>query len=99
MKIPDMCYQQDSFDSDSAGWYVHNSIYVKDIYPVFREPGGGVTENALLKNVEDALDRAMTYTEASISTAKKHRNKLVKAKMNGLKNDLSKIKELKNAKQ
>jgi len=80
MKIPSMCYRQDSFDSDTAGWYVHNSIYVKDIYPIFREPGGGVTNESLLDNVEDALDRAIGYAKQSISTAEKHHTKLVKAK-------------------
>lgn len=86
MRIPDMCYRKSSFDSDSAGWYVHNSIYVKDIYPIFREPGGGVTSGNLLARAEDTLGRAIEYTESNIATAKRHHNKLGMARNKWIKN-------------
>lgn len=80
MKIPEICIIHSDLDSLSAGWYVPNSIYVDDIIPVWREPGGGVTKTELVDTVESALDKGISYTKKRIDHCKQHLAKLKKAR-------------------
>lgn len=79
MKLFDICIKEVSFEDRSAGWYVHNSIYFKDIHPHWRGPGGGVTFDELT-DLPTALDKAISYTKVHIRKAEKHLKKLEAAK-------------------
>ena len=79
MKIPDICMKSASFDREDAGWYVPNSVSVRDIVPEWRLPGGGVVAE-YLTNLSTAFDNAITYTKQRIADAEQHLKLLEKAK-------------------
>ncbi len=64
---------------DTAGWYTPNSAYLGDIVPEYREPGGGTCSDQIV-SAEEALDRAIGYTERHIEDANRHVDKLLKAR-------------------
>lgn len=83
MKIPAMCTKSNSFDRVDAGWYVPNSVILRDIKPDWRLPGGGVIDKYLDQDVNDAFDKAIAYTKQHIIEAESHLRKLEKAKADG----------------
>lgn len=79
MKLPKMCYKTASFDNERAGWYVHNSIWVKDIIPEWRIPGGGVGTQSFSKDLNAAFSEAIIYTNQRIKDAERHLKMLEEA--------------------
>lgn len=79
MKLPKVCTKSVSFDRDDAGWYVPNSVSVRDIKPNWRLSGGGVTKEELT-DLPCALDKAIYYTRQRIAEAEAHLLKLESAK-------------------
>ncbi|MCP4900793.1 MAG: hypothetical protein GY906_27830 [bacterium] len=65
-----------SFDRDDAGWYVHNSVSVRDIYPVWRLPGGGVGKRMLHQDLSVAFRQATAYAQQRANDANAHLAKL-----------------------
>jgi len=66
--------------SDKVGWHVRRSVNVKDIVPEWRLAGGGVCRDELTKDLEEALDTAIEYTEQHIENADRHLKRLLRAK-------------------
>ena len=52
-----------------AGWYVPNSVNVRDIVPEWRISGGGVETNDMTDSLSAAFKQAIAYTEQHIRTA------------------------------
>ncbi len=79
-KVAGIVQKEWSFDDDRAGWYVHNSVYYRDIVPSWRLPGGGVSEDNMTRDLKKAFDIAAAYTRIHIAEAEKHLNKLIAAR-------------------
>lgn len=78
--MPKICKKSTSFDNNQAGWYVPNSVILRDIRPDWRMSGGGVGKDQLLKNLSDALNLSIVYTKNWIAQANEHLKKLETAK-------------------
>lgn len=68
-----------SFDREDAGWYVPNSVIVRDCVPSWRLPGGGVVKDQLT-DLPTAIDKSITHTKSRIADAEAHLKKLLAAK-------------------
>lgn len=79
MKIPKICTKSAPLDDDRAGWYVQNSVSLRDIRPDWRFPGGGVTKGEF-SDLPAAIDKAISYTKSRIAQAEEHLRTLEAAK-------------------
>jgi len=80
MLVPSMCRKSTSFDRTDAGWYVHDSVYYRDIVPDWRLAGGGVTKDSLSQDLVSSFDKAILYSKQSIAEIESHIKKLERAK-------------------
>ena len=72
MKLHQMCYKSTSFDREDAGWYVPNSVYVRDIRPEWRLSGGGVLKENLTQSLHEAYDKSIELAKQRIHDAEHH---------------------------
>lgn len=70
----DFLYREDQ----PHGWYVHRSVILSDVVPELRNAGGGVTEDKLHANVNDAIDEAIIFCELKLHETAVHIKKLNK---------------------
>ena len=61
------------------GWYVQNSVVLRNIVPEYGSTGGGITSSMLCDTKEQAYQRAIKYSKQHIAEAEAHIRKLEKA--------------------
>jgi len=67
--------------NEPSGWYVPNSVRLSDVVPEYRNSGGGVLKEQLCKDVNDAINRAISICESKLTETKVHIKKLEKLKI------------------
>ena len=61
---------------DKRKWYVPRSVNFRDIKPIRRAPGGGVTSDMLHDTERGAYRQAIAYTDTHIREADAHMRNL-----------------------